>query len=359
MNRTIAIVVLIGCCACGCDRTSEAECKKEVEQKHSVSQTSDVIAVRIDGRDITRREIVRDGKVFLQLNMNKARQKKIKKREIGVIEKYCRGAVSREIAKAAVTKYLQENKLTVSADVRKQAIKHFEQRYGALSVKLRRMHNLNDLKYMLKDKAFVADAMVEEMAMYQVMTNHVITSKKFEITDEMVRTRVASIADSNRRIAATNTVIFANATNIWRQIVAGTLSFDDAAKRYSEDEYIRFGYEWGSFTLDQLKDEPGVLKLLPSIKNGDITPPIESDGGLAILRKDPDDNNQTYSFSRVFFRLPFFYDEETPEQAREALKEFRRKEAVKNVLGEYIGKLKVEYPNGTNIVWKVTAQDFK
>ena len=137
------------------------------------------------------------------------------------------------------------------------------------------------------------------------------------------------------------------------------MAFEDAASKYSEDEYIENGCEWGCFTLDQLQGESGVLALLPTIKPGDITPPIESDQGLAILRKDEDDNDKTYSFSRVFFRLPYFYEEETPDQARAALHEQKCAGLVQSTIKENIEKLKIEYPDGTNLVWKITPQDLK
>ena len=61
----------------------------------------------------------------------------------------------------------------------------------------------------------------------------------------------------------------------------------------------------------------------------------------------------------MFFRLPYFYDVETPEQARAALRELKRVEQIRNAIQDNIAKLKIEYPDGTNIVWKLTQQDFK
>ena len=201
--------------------------------------------------------------------------------------------------------------------------------------------------------------MIREMVLYEVMTNDVIHSATIVITDEMVNERQGQIKRANERAAATNACVFAKATNVWQKIVSAELTFEDAASKYSEDEYIKEGCDWGCFTRDQLEGEEGVLALLPTIKTGDITPPIESDGGLAILRKDEDDNPKTFSFSRVFFRLPYFYDEETSEQARAALHEQKTTELIRATMKKNIDKLKVEYPNGTNMVWKLTSQDFK
>ena len=126
-------------------------------------------------------------------------------------------------------------------------------------------------------------------------------------------------------------------------------TFEDAAKAYSEDAYLAYGYEWGLFTREQLSDEAEVLKLLPTLKVGDVTPPVESDGGLAILRMDASDDPDNVAFSRVFFRLPMFYTQETPAEARTALKEELSRELISETLKDVASKLKIEYPDGTNV----------
>ena len=364
MNRIILLFVS-GLVIAGCSKEPE---KAPVVEKApgaptpplpSLVSKNDIVAVRIDGRDLTRSEIIRNGRVVLQLNMNKARKTKIRKREIRAVERYCRTAVGKEIAKAAVARYVRDNGLEVSQPAIRRATRKFEKQYGAMSLKLRRMHNVKDLKYMLGKNAFLADEMIMDTALFEVMTNEVAKTAEITVTDKMVSDRLEQIRQANERAAATNNLVFAKATNVWQKIVAKELTFEEAASKFSEDEYIKNGCEWGSFTRDQLDGEDGVLALLPTIKPGDITPPLESDGGVAILRKDNDDDDRTYSFSRVFFRLPYFYDEESPEQARMALKDLKFHEAIQKAIMDSAAKLKIEYPNGTNLVWKLTSQDFK
>ena len=318
----------------------------------------DVIAVRIDGKDLTRGEVVRNGRVVLQLNMNKARKTKIRKREINALEKYCRAAVRKEISKTAVARYIKDRNIQIPTGIVMQVSRRFEAQYGANSKKLKRRHTVEDLKFMLGKNAFRLDEMIMETALYVAMTNDVIQNAKYNISEEQIEERLKSIKNGNQRAASLTREIFEKATNVWNKITSGELSFEDAASKFSEDEYIKEGCEWGCFTREQLEGEDNVLALLPKLKTGDITPPLESDEGLAILRKDEDDNNSTYSFSRIFFKLPYFYEDETPEEARKVLKKQKWSEIIKATIDENIAKLKVEYPNGTNIVWKITKQDF-
>lgn len=357
MNH-IALLLLVGFVLAGCDKKPEME-SATVNRPPRLVQTNDFVAVRIDGKELTRCDVIRNGRAVLQLNMNKARKTKIQQRELKALNRYCKSAVSKEIARTAVARYVNDRKLPIPTNVIGRMTRRFEAQYGAYSRKLKRRHNINDLKYMLGKNAFLADEMILEMALYEVMTNDVVQSAAIVITDEMVKERQDQIKKANARAAATNACVFAKATNVWQKILSKELTFEDAASKYSEDEYINEGCEWGCFTRDQLEDDEEVLALLPTIKDGDITPPVESDGGLAILRKDEDDNDKTYSFSRVFFRLPYFYDEETTEQARAALREMKTSELIRNAIKDNIAKLKIEYPNGTNLVWKLTSQDFE
>ncbi len=342
----------------GCERKPEPE-KASAAAGSTPAAAHDTVAVRIDGKDLTRGEILARGKAVLLLNMNKARKTKIKKREIRALEKYCRSAVWKEIAKAAVARYVRDRGLEVSQEALRRATRKFELQYGAKSRKLRRMHNLADLKYMLGKDAFRADELIMDTALFEVMTNEVVRNADITITDSMIADRLKQIKLANERASATNDLVFAKATNVWRRITSGELDFEKAAAEFSEDEYISDGCGWGTFTRDQLEGEEAVLSLLPTLKAGDITPPLESDGGVAILRKDEDDSDRTFSFSRVFFRLPYFCDEETPKEARAALKDLMLHDAIQKAIKDSAAKLKVEYPDGTNIVWKITAQDFK
>lgn len=364
MNRRVKFAALFVLSLSGLglargEARNEAENGKAVVSNAVSAGVQDFVAVRIDGKDIRRSDVVRNGRVVLMLNMNKARKTKVKKREISAVERYCKSAVSHELAKAAVARYVSERNLSVSTGALQRATRKFERQYGAHSRKLKRRHNLGDLKYMLGKNAGRADEMILEMARYEVMTNDLISSSCIAVTDAMVAQRIQSVKNSNLRATATNEQVFAFATNVWRKITSGELTFEDAAGKYSQDEYINEGCEWGCFTREQLEDDAAVLALLPTLKTGDVTPPVESDGGLAILRKDEDDNPKTFSFSRVFFRLPYFYDEETPDEARRALLKEKETKLVQDTIKDYVGKLKVEYPSGTNLVWKLTAQDFK
>ena len=307
------------------------------------------VVVCIDGQPLTRRDVVRNGKVMLTLNMNKMRRTKIGKKDWEYLSRYCAEAAKREVGRAAVRRYLADHRLTPDSNVVARLTRAFVRRYGVKSKKLKRWHTVDDLKYMLGTNAFRVDAEIRDRVDHATVTNAILAANPVVVTEPMIQKRLKEIADYNARAEATNAVVFARATNVWQKIVGKEITFEDAAKAYSEDAYLAYGYEWGLFTREQLSDEAEVLKLLPTLKVGDVTPPVESDGGLAILRMDASDDPDNVAFSRVFFRLPMFYTQETPAEARTALKEELSRELISETLKDVASKLKIEYPDGTNV----------
>ena len=326
------------------------------------SMLDNPVVVRIDGVDVRKSDILKKAKGMLTLNKNKLRTTKLEKRDWNFLAAYCKGAAQREVARAAVQKFYDDCHLAASTQTVHFVRKSFERSYGVRSKKLKRWHRIEDLKYMLGKNAGVIDQELQDRVAYITVTNAILSKASIEPTEVEVAARIRSIAEHNLRADATNALVFARATNVWRKVVANTNSFEETAKLYSEDEYINIGCEWGTFTSDQLADEDALKQLLPGLKIGDITAPIESDGGLAIIRLDERDSANNMTFSRIFFRLPMYFEVETEEEARLFLRGEKANKVVNDTLKTWVDKLKVEFPDGKNVFGvpaAVTADEFK
>lgn len=351
---SLVSLVLSGCREDSSDAAAEATTNGAAVNRATcatanVAAASSPTVVRIDGHALTKREVLRNGKAMLTLNMNKMRRTKVGRKDWDYLTRYCADAAEREIGRAAVRRYIRDRGLTPDSNTVARLTRAFERRYGVKSKKLRRWHTVDDLKYMLGKNGFRVDAEIRDRIDYATATNDILKTHPVVVTDGQVRARLQEIADYNVRARATNAVVFAQATNVWRQIADKRISFEDAAKKYSEDAYIADGCEWGLFTRDQLSDETELLKALPSLKVGDVTPPIESDGGLAILRMDESDTPENVALSRVFFRLPMYFTEESPAEARAELMGRLERERISETLKGIAKKLKIDYPDGTNV----------
>ena len=348
MKKSIKLLMLMALACTGCKpQTEEVGAEKPADS--TVVGTNAPIAVKIDGLDLSRKEIVRRGKVMMQLNMNKMRRRKVGKSELKYLEHYCRGAVAREIAQASVRRYVQDHQLKVDTNTVAKVQRDFVRRYGVRSNKLHRWHTVDDLRYMLGKNADRLDEELRNREFYMVATNHILRSAAISVDEAEIAVRRNSLTAYNARSAATNRLVYAHASNVWSRVRGGEIAFEDAARRYSEDKYLKDGIEWGLFTREQLDDEPKVTEILPSLKVGDITPPIESDGGLAILRLDPADSNDQFAFSRIFFRLPAFAEIGSDEELRSELVAQRERDVIEQVLKSVADQLSIEYPDGQSV----------
>ena len=315
--------------------------------------TNAVIA--IDGNEITKSNVVDDAAIFTSLMMNKKKRSKLNGSDQKYYREQCERSINDAIARQTVQKYASEHGVAVSTDALDRCRRKFVRKYTAKSKKLKREYNIDDLKYILGNRASRIDAEINSMALYQCVTNHILLNNPGDFSESAVREYISEVKSRNDLASATNAYQFVKSTNVWKQVLAKECTFEEAATNNSEDIYIDSGCEWGTFSLDQLADDPQVIALIPSMKIGAITPPVESDQGIAILRLDEIDENKKYTLSRIYFRLAYEFEIPTPEIAERQLRESYQDKKVKEILDGTRKTLNIQYPAGTNLFAKGTA----
>lgn len=171
-----------------------------------------------------------------------------------------------------------------------------------------------DLKKAIGEYASELDDQVRGEALHGALMDVLATKYSKEIPDSYVDYTIKSIKDYNAKMALTNALIYAQATNVWNQLKAGA-DFAEMAIKYSTipDERESKG-EWGTVDVRQLQDEPGIAEWGRKLQVGEISPPFEGDNGLMIMRLDTrDDKMSEFGISRIFFELPQFYEVGTRE----------------------------------------------
>lgn len=161
-----------------------------------------------------------------------------------------------------------------------------------------------------------------------------------ELDDGMRR-----LAEYAQVVSATNALVYARATNVWTELKGGA-DFAATAARWSEDDDAS-SCEWGEFPLAALDDSPELRRMLPGMKPGDISPPVEGDNGLVIVRLrgvDRASDPVRYGLDRIFFRLPEDAPNPTREELAAELAAERRGAALKTVLAKIRASTKVSRP---------------
>ena len=173
-------------------------------------------------------------------------------------------------------------------------------KYGAFRAKFGRL-------------APILDEHVKMMAVTFAAKRHVCELNPTNISPEYASNIVQKIKVYNSSIAQTNAMIYARATNCWQKLTAGA-DFVDMVFEYSDLEQERKDKgEWGTLDLQQLEPDEALHSFVKTHAPGDISPPLEGDNGLMILRIDGRKDAEC-TLSRIYFQLPMFVQERTVEQ---------------------------------------------
>lgn len=196
---------------------------------------------------------------------------------------------------------------------------------------------------------------IENAAILSAVRRNFFEKNKIVVSDEEMLKCKDWLTDYNARATSTNAVIWANASNVWQRIVKGEMTLEEAANKYSEDADDRENGEWAAFPLNTFSDEPELAKTIARMTPGDITPPIEGDNGLMILKlvgiekpEKPTDPER-YVLARVFFRLPEFYSVSEGEALKEEMLATKRDRAFAEFVEALTKSVKLEYVNGKEI----------
>ena len=197
------------------------------------------------------------------------------------------------------------------------------------------------------DERIRIEALTESVRMWHA------ANRPAKVTDEEIARLRQRQRNYNQMAAATNDFTFAQATNVWRAIENGELPFGDAVRKYSTDETDTDDGIWGDFALDYFNDSPVLAKTLSRMESGNISPPVEGDNGLMILRVDDkqveSDGRAVYSLSRIFFHLPEFYPELDDAAFAKEIREARQNRLFNEFIADLATKNPPTYPSGERI----------
>ena len=102
-----------------------------------------------------------------------------------------------------------------------------------------------------------------------------------------------------------DTEIYAKILEIYNNIVSGKISFEDAAKQFSQDASAKNGGKLGSFTLNRMV--PEFSKQLKNLKKGEISKPFKTRFGWHIVRLDNIEKKAPEPFDNVREKLKNIY----------------------------------------------------
>lgn len=330
LSITLLLVVALVISGCGGDSDAKANKERSSASSPGSPKISDKVIVSVDGGVLRQSEI--DRMVALTQKLASMRKRKMAKGELDRIgKKAALEAMPFFVQKRLYSRYLQAHGLSVSSN----SIALYQKRMA----KSFRVKNIEALKKKLsKDESELLDVINVGRLTIMEAKKHIVAKAGIKVSAEEIDKVINGIKRANELAMATNRLVYAHATNVWEQIKSRKITFEEAVSDFSEEEVLSEGGEWGMFSKDMLKDEVPLMKILENAKAGDITPPIESDNGLAIIRISslPTDEDANYHIARIFFRLPRMYEEPSRSEVEQGLKKRGEEKAVSDKFKELV-----------------------
>lgn len=349
MRRTIAMAACMAAAAvflAGCPSGESAGPeKKAAESAPAKAQTppagakakpaaksAEKTIARVDDAVLTTSGL--EAQIKLRAELLKIRKRKVGSKELDILRKKLgMTAADHFIRRELLLKCAAERGIALTGADRADYAKKFAATYKKKSIE--------DVKKLLSPASAELLAKDAEREALAEKTEKALRDGIDKKMDEAEIKRVYdNIATMNETAAKTNALVFARARSVYNQIKSGKLLFEEAVEDYSEAEETEDGGVWNEFLISELKDEAELIARLPTMSPGDITPPIENDNGLSIMklvsigeyRKGDAAPEPTYRLARVFFRLPLFMEVPTREELEKAILDKRRGEAVGKAL---------------------------
>lgn len=310
------------------------------------------VLVTVNGTDLLKAKLERD--VALRVALVCHRNSRITQAQVEKLKKSLyAGAIENFVRKEAYKSLSRELRVFAGVNDLEEARKRFLRTYlrgqAATWEKFVAKFDRELLSGLEQDLAFEALKIKVDAKLKERLRTEPSPSEISEL--------MAKHAAYNARAAKENAAIYQNATNLWRQIVADPLTnaFEAAVAKYAEGhEHMTTDASWGAFSLAAFEGERALGRLIPTMKVGDVTPPVEGDNGLVILkllRVDSSSGGEAkadrqYTFAKIFFELPEFFEELGAEQLGKAIAADRAEKAAKDAVAARIKSMKVSYPNG-------------
>ena len=351
----LAMVCALFCIGCSDDSSKKSTREKDRNARSALSGIKDdAVLLRIGTNDFTKADFMRLCSLrrqFLEL-ANKGNLKDMKANvDPTVVEMHTLDAYpSKTMTETVLREYAATNGIRATDADRREARQAFQ--LGCQNDFV----SWNAFVKNFEDEAREQlDEEIESAALLGAIRRDFFTRNKIVVSDEEVADCKKWTADYNARAMMTNAVIWATASNVWKSIVAGTTTLEEAANKYSEDENDVENGEWASFSLDAFSDEPELAKTISRMSPGDITPPIEGDNGLMILKLVAIEKGEKpseplrFTLSRIFFHLPEFYSLVAEEDLKREMLTTKKEKTFAAFVEALTKAVKLEYVSGEDI----------
>ena len=308
--------------------------------------SGDQVLVRVNGVDITRRQL--DRHVDMMVALLKNRRKNTPPELVVRFKKKNLRALSNELFQRTVIKTcLANSNVTVTADAKKAVERECLRNFG------RKKQTLDELRAIISKAGFGKE--FEEGMSFDVRFRSFITtvhSNVYYVSQERLDKVRAGMLAYNQRADATNRLTLARAEGVLKRIRAGE-DFKKLADAFSEDAEKKPGGDLGDCDESDFPEEKHIWRKLWSMKAGEVTDVLEMEEGYVIfkvVRRNTVEQSQTggesLTLARIFFRQAYRYPSQSDDELRVDVEREVHEKLYADIYRAFRAQSQVIYPNG-------------
>ena len=147
--------------------------------------------------------------------------------------------------------------------------------------------NYKTLKERLSaEEAALLDRMMRDAILSHDVQEDMLKRADLAVSDQELAATMARFERIYKTAVATNTLVYATASNAYERILSHEITFEEAFQDYNQDDAAEDDGSWCTVSLNQLThdDQFALAEYLRTANPGDVLPPMELDNALCIVK---------------------------------------------------------------------------
>ena len=240
--------------------------------------TNDIALITYNGKTLYNSDVLKS--IRLMQHLERIKAKNVSKTKLKKITRdIYRTAIAAFVNSQAYSDYAKAHGITLSEDS-----------LASNKVSVAKQYRCADYKALSK-KLSPEEVKLLNQKIYETVITHdakkdIVSKANISATDDEIQSLMTRFQKVYETSVATNSVVYATASNVYQRIQTRQITFEEAFQDYNQDQDADDDGGWCTVSLNQLtQDDQYVLaERLRTAKPGDVFPPMELDNALCIVK---------------------------------------------------------------------------
>lgn len=195
----------------------------------------------------------------------------------------------------------------------------------------------------------------------------VTTNDLDNVSENEIKRRIDFVKRFDANAEAMNKLSRERLMEVKKRVLAGA-DIVEEAKNITDSIFPEYAKKWGTFEIQEFPPEEELHKWLLSAKPGEISDPLDTEDGIAIVKLVEKSKGKAppgapipdvYCLVRCTVKACEKMKYQNPEEMKEQLLLWKRQDAQKALGVMLTEKAIIEYPNGTNLFNRIIQEEQK